>query len=568
MLIIKLYNNIYFFTINFNYLGAALFKNFKTIRNFYKLSKVKPHLIVLLFLTLIIPALLSVWTPILVSNTITAITVYDFNKAINQTILNFAIIIISAISYYIYHLISTKVNRIIIQNFHSYVYQNVKNNDKVKNINISILKDISTCVEFNKNIIYKSCFFIKSLIILAIIFYYNYIIAIGIIFVSIVSFFLLKFTDKKIQYKTRELSKYENESIDLFNSICENKNTEKNYNLEYALKDKYFNYVDENIKTSNSISLLYNINNNFISLILKSAVFISTIFLITQVRSTELTLSVYLILTPYLTSSAENLISFFDIFSEIALMDNILYHFDSLKYIESLPKETPIPIDSYNIYFYNVSTNSKLKLNQENLKINYKSSVCFIGDEDYKIETICKILTKKTNVSSGCIFFGDINISDLNSQTINKYIATVSSNEQFFNISIYENLYLVCPNRTKIFKEVKKLELNEFINEFENKINTLINNQFSSFQKFILGLLRAYLSGVKIINVYKMPENISKNEKLLIKKLLQKINKTCTLIGFFNSPIFDDIFDEIYEIKNNKIIMNKLSKNANNNIRN
>lgn len=521
-----------------------------------------------MFLTLIIPALLSIWTPILVSNTITAITVYDFNRAINQTVLNFAIILVSAILYFLYHLVSTKVNRIITQNFQNYIYQNVKNNDKVTNVNISILKDISACVEFNKNIIYKFCFFIKSVIILIIICSYSYILAGGIIIVSVVSFFLLKLTDRKIQYKTQELSKYENISINLFNSICESSGAEENYNLEYALKDKYFKYVDENIKTSNSISLLYNINNNFISLILKSAVFASTIFLITQVRSTELTLSVYLILTPYLTSSAENLISFFDIFSEIALMENILNHFSSLKYIELIHEEKPIPINSYNLYFYNITTNNKLKLTKENLKIDYKSKVCFLGDEDHKLETICSLITKKTQLSSGCIFLGDINISDLNSQTINKYIAQVSPDEQFFNVSIYENLYLVCPNRTKILKEIKRLELGEFLNEFDDKINTIVGNSIKSRQRFILGLLRAYLSGVKIINIFKLPENLTKSDRLFIKKLLTRINSSCTIICYFNNLTFEEYFDEIYEIKNNKLIMNKMSKNANNNNRN
>jgi hypothetical protein len=45
--------------------------------------------------------------------------------------------------------------------------------------------------------------------------------------------------------------------------------------------------------------------------------------------------------------------------------------------------------------------------------------VCFIGDEDYKIDTIYKILTKKITLTSGCVFFGDKNISDINAPTFN-----------------------------------------------------------------------------------------------------------------------------------------------------
>lgn len=545
-----------------------MFKNFKTIKSFYRLSKCKPFLIFLMFLTLIIPALLSVWTPILVSNTITAITVYDFSRAIQQTTLEFIVILVSAILYFIYHKISEKVNKTIITNYQSYIYHNVKNNKNVKNIDVTILKDIQTCVNFNKNLIYKFCFFIKALIILGIILYHSYILALGIIFVSIVSYFLLKLTDNKIQSKTQELAKYEKVSIGLFNSICGGDNAEKNYNLEYALKDKYFQYVDENIKLSNSISMLYNINNNFISLILKAAVFASTLFLIGQVKSTELTLSVYLILTPYLTSSAENLISFFDIFPELALMDNILKHFESLKYIKSTPQEKPVEIETFNLYYYNISTTSNLKLKDFGLKIPYKSLVCFIGDEDYKIEEIFNLTTKQSLPDGGCIFLGDKNISNLDQQTLNKHISAVSPDEQFFNISIFENLFLVCPSRNKILKAIKDLNLTNFISSFPDKFNTVLNNDLSSKQRFFLGLARAYLSGSKIINIFKLPENLTKTDLDLFKHILLVFKKNCTVICYLNSPKLESIFDEIYFIEINKKYAHILSKNANNNIRN
>ncbi len=545
-----------------------MFRNFKTIRAFYRLSKIKPTLIILMFLTLIVPALLSVWSPILISNTITAITVYDFNRAITQLILEFSIVVISALFYFLFHIISRKVNKTIITNLNTYIYYNVKNNTEIKNINLSILKDISHCVDFNKNLIYKFCFFIKSIILLVIIAFYNYILSLIILAVSIVSFFLLKISDNKIQSKTQDLARYEKVSLDLFNSICGGNHAEQNYNLEYALKDKYFGYVKQNIKTSNSISLLYNINNNFISLILKTTIFVSTFFLITMIRSTELTLSVYLILTPYLTSSAENLISFLDIFSEIGLIDNILNHFDSLKYIGSAPPEKPIPINSYNLYFYNATIDGKNKLQNINLKIDYKTAICFIGDEDYKIEEIYNVLSKKSSVSSGCIFLDDKNISDIDLPSYNKVVSSIFPNEQFFNISIYENLYLVCPFRNKIFKEIKNLGLSEYINSFEDKYNTILDNNISTKQKFILGLARSYLSGSKIINIFKLPENLSKSDKDLIKSLIKHMNKTCTIICYFNEEQFSEVFDEIYNVEKLELKMNKLSKFANNNNRN
>jgi len=375
-------------------------------------------------------------------------------------------------------------------------------------------------------------------------------------------------SDAQIDIGGQVNSIYEKESLDLFNSICGGGSAEQNYNLECALKDKYFGYVKENIKSSNKISLLYNINNNFISLILKTTIFISTIFLISQIKATELTLSVYLILTPYLTSSAENLISFFDIFSEIGLIDNIINNFESLKYRSETKQEKPIPINTYNLYFYNASINNKLSLKDINLKINYKDAICFVGDEDYKIEEIFNILSKKQNVSSGCVFLDDKNISDIDIPSFNKVVSFVTPNEQFFNISIFENLYLVCPSKSKILKEIKNLELVDLINSFQNKINTIIDNSISAKSRFFLGLARAYLSGSKIINIYKFPDGLDKTDRDLFKSILKTINKSCTVICYFNQEWQTDLFDEIYIIEKNKLKMNKMSKIANNNNRN
>ena len=140
--------------------------------------------------------------------------------------------------------------------------------------------------------------------------------------------------------------------------------------------------------------------------------------------------------------------------------------------------------------------------------------------------------------------------------------------EQFFNISIYENFYLVCQSRNKIFREIKNLGLTDLINSFDGKFNFIINSNIEPKQKFFLGIARAYLSGAKIINIYKLPENFSKSDRALFRQILKHISKHCTIICYFNEPQFDGFFDNIYEIENNKIKTNNLSRIANNNNRN
>ena len=109
--------------------------------------------------------------------------------------------------------------------------------------------------------------------------------------------------------------------------------------------------------------------------------------------------------------------------------------------------------------------------------------------------------------------------------------------------------------------------LSDLINDLPEKYNTIINEKISSKVKFYLGIARAYLSGAKVINIYKLPENLTASDKTLFKNLLLFLKKHCSVICYFTEEYCKDLFDDIYNL-NNKKTMNNLSKIANNNIRN
>lgn len=506
-----------------------------------------------MFVFLIIPALLSILSPILVSNTITAITVYDYSSAITQTIFGFIILLVSAFSYYFYYLINKKVTEEIIFNYQSYIYENVKQNKNSTNISLSTIKDISGCVSFNKNFIFKICFLIKSIIILIIISFYNIYLSLILIIVSLISYFLLSKNDEKIKYYNQELSIYEQKTVNLFNSICKGNTVENNYNIESALKDKYFGYVNSNTKLTNKISFLYNMNNNFITLILKTTIFVSSIYLIYLLKSTTLTLSIFLILTPYLTSSAENLIAFFDIFSEIALIDNALSNFKALKFSSTEKEKSPIDITSYNIHFYNLSFQSETQdIKDFSLQINHKQLVLFIDKDSNLNNQLLSILNKTAKPISGSVFIDGKNISDIPPELYKKLFSFTYSNDDFFEISIYENLYIVCQNRNVILKTIKEFGLNENINQLPDKINSIISDKTPQSLKFLLGITRAYLSGSKIICI-KITSHLSKDIKEKFIKIINIINKNCTVIIFSTQNDFNLKFGKVLSLNENKI---------------
>lgn len=531
-----------------------MLNSFTVLKRYYKLSGINLKLILLEFIILIIPSLLSIWSTILTASIISSITIFDFDGALFKLCLDFAIIVISAILYFCYFLLENKINKIITINFHNYLYNNVKINENITKINISNINNITTCVNFNKDFLYKICFFIKAIILICVISYYSLAIGLSLVAVSIISYILLNISDKKIQKNTKLISKYELESVELFNSIKKGVTIEQDYNLNTPLKDKYFYYVDNNIDINKKIRLSYNINNNFISLILKISVFICTIILINQVKSTTLTLASFLFLTPYLTSSTTNLISFFDIFSKFGIIENILNELETLKFSKQNNLQQPnISLSSYNIYCYNTSINYKdLLFNNLNLQIKFGSIINFVGPSK-EIKPLFYLLTKKQMPSGGVILLGDKNISDIPIEYFNKIVSTSNNNPHFFNISVMENLLLVNNNKQKILSAIKSFGLQHTINSLQKKYNTIINEDFSTDILYFLGILRCYLADTKIINIYEIPHTFELKNITILKNILKFLKNKCTIIIYSNNDILNDICTKTYYVENRLI---------------
>ncbi len=570
-----------------------MFKSLKIVRKYYNLARVRPIFIVLEFLTLLIPAIISIYSAVLLANVISALTVYDFSGAIKQLSINFSLIVVSAISYFCYHLLSKKVNHTIAVNLNEFVYSNVRLNKNINKISLSTVSNITTCVDFNKEFLYKLCFFIKSIIIIVIVMYYSLLLGFGLIAVSLIMGLLLSFTDKKIQVSEKEYSNYQANSLVLFNSILKGSKLEENQNLENRLKDKYFALVANGAKIKNKTALFYNLNNNFVSLILKSAVFGFTIYLITLVKSTTLTLSLYLILTPYLTNSAQNLIEFFDMFSKVGKVDTILQEFDALKFQSTLPdkdQEKELDIDTFNLYFYhttletedkkinenkneinsiknlkkynnksnkNLITSPEPQIFDMNIKIEYGTFVNFVGELGSGKSAIFKLLSREKACTSGSIFLDYKNIAEIKPEIYKSIVAVTNNNPYFYNISVIENLTLVCENRSKINSAIRAFSLGADIEHLKDKINTVIDEKFNSKLLYFLGILRAYISGAKIICIYEIPENFLRADKLKLLHIIKFLKNKCTLIFLSRSDELSTHANHTYYIEKSKIINEK-----------
>ena len=364
----------------------------------------------------------------------------------------------------------------------------------------------------------------------------------------------MSFNNKKIQKNTLNLTETKTKSLELFNNIQKGISEETNSYMENTMKYKYFDLVENSSKTYGRINILYSLNNNFITLILKATVFLFTFYLITLVKSTYLSLSSYLILTPYLTSSAQNLIEFFGIFPEIAIIDNILNELTNFNNpTETKSKLIDNQINNYNLQFYKVGLNSdNQKIDSISFTIDYKDIVLFLDTENLKVNNICDLISKKTATTSGSILIDNININNIPEQIYSGIVNVIYAEPFFYNVSIYENLNIICDNKTRINKAIKQFKFENMIDSLPDKINTIYDENISKNITFFLGILRAYLSDSKIICII-TPTNLDKTEKELFLNSINILNQNSTVIVFSNANINDVNFSKVFQIKDNML---------------
>lgn len=514
-----------------------MLKSLKTIKNYYKTANISWIRALTEFIILLIPSILSIISPILTAEIISSITVYDFSRANKLLIIDFIFILITSVFYFCYHFLNEKNIKCILWKINSNVYNMVKENPKRSFVTSSIMNDIWKFSKFNSNFLYKICFFIKSIVILIIISIYSPLASGIIISVSILSALLLSFTNSKIQKHSFSLSEKKVSSFELFNNIQRGIKIDGNEKIEAKLKNKFFNSLNEMSSLNSKISLFYNFNNNFITLILKFAVFGLTFYFISLIKTTGFTLSVFLILTPYLTSSAQNLIEFFSLFSEIGIIQNILNEFEELKTKEEPLKNKNILPSNFNIKIQDLKLSLDKNEKVINLSIFHPSIAMLIFENPEKKKKLFDIILMREQAQCGTIFLGDKPLESFQKNDLEKYFSVVTNSPYFYNASILENLLAIEQSKTKIKNQIKNLGLEEILSSLPDKLETTINENTNSTLLFFLGLLRSSLCNPKIMLIYEIPNEMTKHDIFIFSQILDFLSEKCTIFLFLHKKI-------------------------------
>ena len=198
-------------------------------------------------------------------------------------------------------------------------------------------------------------------------------------------------------------------------------------------------------------------------------------------------------------------------------------------------------------------------LKKMNFTIKPNEKIAFVGKSGAGKSTIFNLITHLYQVSSGKVLLDDININDLDCNTIRNNMSIITQNPYIFNFSIKDNLLLAKEDAT--LKEIRKACrlacIDEYIMSLPNKYETLVGENgviLSGGQKQRLAIARALLMQTEIILFDEATSALDNETQEQIQKAIDNLKGeyTILIIAHRLSTVIDA--DKIFVVNDGTII--------------
>ena len=413
-------------------------------------------------------------------------------------------------------------------------------------------------------ILFRLTEFIKSIGIIIAIFIINPLVGI----ISILSLSIIFLIDNYQVYKVTNLIEDKNKKNEKFTEtiteVIRGMRDIKMLNIEKNTINKIDAQVDDTIFSELKINKTANILGKLASLIEDLTAFFNISLYVFLISKGSLTITNALILYNYYS----NISSFGGYIGQI--MDNINKFNISTNRIKELFDNEKFTTEKFGTkhikkvkgkfefkdVHFNYERNEVLK--GVSFIVNPDETVAFVGKTGSGKTTIFNLLCKMYEVDKGEILIDNININELDKDTIRGNITVISQSPYIFNMSIKDNLKLVKPNLTnKEMKEALKTAcLYDFVESLPNKYDTILGEggvTLSGGQKQRLAIARALVQKTEIILFDEATSALDNETQEKITKAINNMKReyTIMIIAHRLSTIINA--DKIFFLNNGKI---------------
>ena len=383
---------------------------------------------------------------------------------------------------------------------------------------------------------------LKIIVLGIIIFSINYKLALIVILAFPCSYYLFILFGKILRIKKKNLKKEE----DNYFSILQQSLHGIRYIKSNGIKDynyKHFRDVSDNIRKKsfqiaklNNMSFLLSDFINYFDNIL--VICLSSFYIIKNVITIQYFIA-FISYSNQFSTSLQNLTRLnSNIQQMIVSLERIFKFLDSFSFAKETFGNTKIERAEGRLSFQNVNFSydkTNYVLNDIKAIINTKEITAIVGKSGSGKSTIFNLILRMYDSYEGLITIDEIDIKELDEESLRKNISIVHQEPFLFNLSIRNNLLIVCPNATDtdIEEVCRQAYIHDYILKLPNKYDTIINENGSNFsvgQKQRLTIARSLLRKSSVIILDEPTAALDKESQYFIKKTIENISKDKTVI--------------------------------------
>ncbi len=544
-------------------------ENIRMFLNWYRVAKPSKKYFFIAFITVLGASICSIIEPIFAANVITNINLGKYNLVYLFLTIGFLFIVLRKgfwdINYRIYY----KLLRHTYMNLEEKIFDKIANaknvnfekNSKEKLINI-IHNDVYNVANFADLLATRTARLLRLILTIGAIFLINIPVACVIILVDILNFFILNWINNRIAKSNKRISEAHDVQYESFSEVMDSKDIMKDLNVTGQVKRKFLNSCNGYIKEKNQWNIDYCFLDQYFHVFYQFVIYAMTIFIVYMVSKGEVSLTLYFLIVPYLSSGIEVANDFMTILTEIKKANistnrvSIILNFTEKELLELGNNKTDDILG--NIDFKNVSYNSisqeehNSRIKDISFHIPENETVLFLGQRNCGKRTIFNLLRREMKQDQGDIYVDGINIWDYTEKVHKTNVNYLTTKPYFFHGSIMKNLEMVCRDKQKIKEVCNMLELYDYILTLPKKYRTDINN-LPEGKKYLVGLARTLLTNSEIIILYEFPIALSKTEKDSIKHALDKLYGKRTILIFSASEECINLVSQVIKIERGTI---------------
>ena len=220
-----------------------------------------------------------------------------------------------------------------------------------------------------------------------------------------------------------------------------------------------------------------------------------------------------------------------------------------------------ITINSGKLEFKNISFryNKNYIFENFNLSIDDKQKIGIIGVSGSGKTTLVNLIFKFYSPESGSILIDDKDIAKYNTNSLYNNLTYVPQETILLHSTIYDNIKIAKPDATdeEIYNAAKKAELHNFIENLEEKYNTIVGERgikLSGGQRQRIALARIFLRDSKIVIFDEATSSLDNNTEFKIQQNIHKYFNEQTIICIAHRLSTLKDMDSIIVIDNGAII--------------